>query len=156
MLRVACLYREGAMIVKEVMSGHVQWIAPEIPISEAARIMRDNGIGCVPIGENDRLIGMITDRDITCRAVAAGDDLSNVTARDVMSQGIFFCFEDEALDKAARLMRDKEVHHLTVLNRQKRMVGLVSLGDLALKGDQATRAEVVQLAARDAARHRAA
>ena len=88
------------MIVKEVMSGHVKWIAPEIPISEAARIMRDNGIGCVPIGENDRLIGMITDRDITCRAVAAGDDLSNVTARDVMSQGIFFCFEDEALDKA--------------------------------------------------------
>jgi CBS domain-containing protein len=144
------------MIVKEVMSGHVQWIVPEISISEVARIMRDNGIGCIPVGENDRLVGMITDRDITCRAVAAGDDLSAVTARDVMSQGMFFCFEDEGIDKAARLMREKEIHHLTVLNRQKRMVGLVSLGDLALKGDQATRSEVVQLAARDAARHRAA
>jgi CBS-domain-containing membrane protein len=118
--------------------------------------MRDNRIGCVPVGENDRLIGMITDRDITCRAAAAGDDLKAVTARDVMSQGMFFCFEDEGIDKAIRLMRDKEVHHLTVLNRQKRMVGVVSLGDLALRGDQATRAEVVQLAARDAAKHRAA
>jgi CBS domain-containing protein len=144
------------MIVKEVMSGHVQWIAPEISISEVARIMRDNGIGCIPVGENDRLVGMITDRDITCRAVAAGDDLSAVTARDVMSQGIFFCFEDEAIDKATRLMREKEIHHLTVLNRQKRMVGLVSLGDLALNGDQTAHTEVVQLAARDAARHRAA
>ena len=144
------------MFVKEVMSGHVQWISPEIPISEVARIMRDNRIGCVPVGENDRLIGMITDRDITCRAAAAGDDLKAVTARDVMSQGMFFCFEDEGIDKAIRLMRDKEVHHLTVLNRQKRMVGVVSLGDLALRGDQATRAEVVQLAARDAAKHKAA
>lgn len=144
------------MIVKEVMSGHVQWISPEIPITEVARIMRDNGIGCVPVGEDDRLIGMITDRDITCRAVAAGDDLKRVTARDVMSQGMFYCFEDEPLDKASRLMREKEIHHLTVLNRQKRMVGLVSLGDLALKGDQATRGDVVQLAARDAARHKAA
>jgi CBS domain-containing protein len=144
------------MIVKEVMSGHVQWLSPDIPVSEVARIMRDNKIGCVPVGENDRLVGMIMDRDITCRAVAAGDDLSGVTARDAMSQGMYFCFEDESLDKAARLMREKEVHHLKVLNRQKRMVGLVSLGDLALKGDQVTRAEVVQLAARDAARHKAA
>lgn len=144
------------MLVKEVMSGHVQWISPEIPISEVARVMRDNRIGCVPVGENDRLIGMITDRDITCRAAAARDDLRKVTARDVMSQGMFFCFEDEGIDKAIRLMREKEVHHLTVLNRQKRMVGVVSLGDLALRGDQATRAEVVQLAARDAAKHKAA
>jgi len=141
------------MIVKEVMSGHVQWIAPDIPISEVARLMRDGGIGCVPIGENDRLIGMITDRDITCRAVADSDDLSGVTARDVMSQGMFYCFEDENIEKAARVMREKEVHHLPVLNRQKRMVGLVSLGDLALKGDQKTLPEVIQLAARDAAKH---
>ena len=103
------------MIVKEVMSGYVQWISPEIRISEVARIMRDNRIGCVPVGENDRLIGMITDRDITCRAVADGNDLPAVTARDVMSKGMFFCFEDEGIDKAVRLMRDKEVHHLTVL-----------------------------------------
>src|SRR5215469_10705774 len=95
------LAMEGAMIVKEVMSSHVQWTAPEIPISEIARIMRDQGIGCVPVGENDRLVGMITDRDITCRAVAAGEDLRNVTARDVMSKGIFYCFEDEPIEKAA-------------------------------------------------------
>ena len=141
------------MIVKEVMSSHVQWTAPEIPISEIARIMRDQGIGCVPVGENDRLVGMITDRDITCRAVAAGEDLRNVTARDVMSKGIFYCFEDEPIEKAAGVMREREVHHLPVLNRRKRMVGLVSLGDLALKADQRAFPEVIRLAARDAARH---
>jgi CBS domain-containing protein len=117
-------------------------------------MMRDSGIGCIPIGENDRLVGMITDRDITCRAVAASDNLSGMTARDVMSKGMFFCFEDEDLDNAIKTMQKKEVHHLTVLNREKRMVGLVSLGDLALKADQSMRAEVVHLAARDAARHR--
>ena len=141
------------MIVKEVMSSHVQWTAPEIPISEIARIMPDQGIGCVPVGENDRLVGMITDRDITCRAVAAGEDLRNVTARDVMSKGIFYCFEDEPIEKAAEVMRAKEVHHLPVLNRRKRMVGLVSLGDLALKADQRAFPGVIRLAARDAARH---
>jgi CBS domain-containing protein len=141
------------MIVKDVMSRHVQWLSPDIPVTEVARIMRDQGIGCIPVGENDRLVGMITDRDITCRAVAAGDDLSDVTARDVMSQGMYFCFEDEGIDKAVKLMQKREVHHLTVLNRQKRMVGLVSLGDLALKADQGARADIVQLAARDAARH---
>ena len=144
------------MIIKEVMSGHVQWIAPDIPVSEAARIMRDNEIGCIPVGENDRLVGMITDRDITYRAVAANEDLSGLTARDVMSKGMHFCFEDEGVDKAVQVMQKNEIHHLTVLNRQKRMVGLVSLGDLALKGDKSTRAGVVQLAARDAARHQAA
>jgi CBS domain-containing protein len=144
------------MIVKEVMSGHVQWIAPEIPVIEVARLMRDNGIGCVPVGEKDRLIGMITDRDVICRAVAESDDLKDVTAADVMSKGMFYCFEDETLDKAARLMQQKGVHHLPVLNRQKRMVGLVSLSDLALNGEPATRAEVIQLAARDAAKHKAA
>jgi len=138
------------------MSSHVQWISPDIPIADVARMMRDNRIGCIPVGENDRLIGMITDRDVTCRAVADGSDLNEITARDVMSKGMFYCFEDEPIEKAAQLMCEKEVHHLTVLNRQKRMVGLISLGDLALKGDQATRSEVVQLAARDAARHRAA
>jgi CBS domain-containing protein len=143
------------MIVKEIMSGEVQWISPDVPISEVARIMRDNGIGCVPVGENDRLVGMITDRDITCRAVATGDDLSGVTARNVMSQGMFYCFEDEVIDEAARVMRDRNVHHLPVLNRQKRMVGLVSLGDLALrgKGDLRTSQQVLELTARDAARH---
>ena len=71
-------------------------------------------------------------------------------------KGMFYCFEDESLDKAARLMQQRAVHHLTVLNRQKRMVGLVSLSDLALNGEPATRAEVIQLAARDAAKHKAA
>jgi predicted transcriptional regulator len=144
------------MIVKEVMSSHVEWLSPDTAITEVARMMRDKEIGCTPVGENDRLIGMITDRDITCRPVASGDDLKKVTARDVMSKGMFFCFEDEGIDKAIKLMQQKEVRHLTVLNRQKRMVGLVSLGDLALKADPKTRADIVQIAARDAARHKAA
>jgi len=144
------------MIVKEVMSHNVEWLAPDTAITEVARIMRKKEIGCIPVGENDRLIGMITDRDITYRAVAERDNLKGVTARDVMSKGIFLCFEDDGINKAIETMLQREVHHLTVLNRRKRMVGIVSLGDLALKADQAARADIVQLAARDAARKRAA
>jgi CBS domain-containing protein len=112
--------------------------------------MRDEGIGCVPIGENDRLVGMITDRDITCRAVAAGESLDELTCRAVMSPGIFFCFEDQTLEQALGQMQERQVHHLPVLSRQKRMTGLISLGDIALKGEGSIFAPLAKIAARDA------
>ena len=88
------------MLVKEAMTGEVRWYSPDTPIQEVARVMRDERIGCVPIGENDRLVGMVTDRDITCRGVAAGERLDALTCRAVMSPGIFFCFEDQTLEQA--------------------------------------------------------
>jgi len=144
---------EATMQVKEAMTGKVRWYSPDTPIQEVARVMRDEGIGCVPIGENDRLVGMITDRDITCRAVAAGESLDKLTCRAVMSPGIFFCFEDQTLEQALGQMQERQVHHLPVLNRQKRMTGLISLGDVALKAERGILAPLAKIAARDAERH---
>jgi CBS domain-containing protein len=141
------------MQVKDAMTPHAEWISPDIPLTEVATIMRDKGIGCLPVGENDRLIGMITDRDITWRAVAAGSDPRRCKARDVMSKGIHWCFEDQGIDDAAHLMEQKKVHHLPVMNRDKRMVGIITLGDLALRGTQSVTGDVRKLASRDASRH---
>ncbi|WP_265519118.1 CBS domain-containing protein [Nitratireductor luteus] len=141
------------MLVNEAMTEDVRWYSPDTPIQEVARIMRDEGIGCVPIGENDRLVGMITDRDITCRAVATGEPIDTLTCRSVMSSGIFFCFDDQTLSEALDQMQERQVHHLPVLNRQKRMIGILSLGDIALKGESSIFAPLAKIAARDAERH---
>jgi CBS domain-containing protein len=119
------------MKVKEAMHNGVEWVAPQTPIAEIARRMRDLDIGAIPVGENDRLIGMVTDRDIACRAVANGADLRALTARDVMSKGIIYCRDSEELEDAMRIMEQKQVRRLPVINDQKRMVGILSLGDIA-------------------------
>ena len=119
------------MKVKEAMHNGVEWAAPQTPIPEIARRMRDLDIGAIPVGENDRLIGMVTDRDIACRAVANGADLGTLTARDVMSKGIFYCRDSEELEDALRIMEQKQVRRLPVIDDQKRMVGILSLGDIA-------------------------
>jgi CBS domain-containing protein len=104
--------------------------------------MRDKDIGCVPIGDNDRLVGMVTDRDITCRAVAAGGDFNKMTARDVMTKSIIFCQETAELADAVRIMEQKQVRRLPVINDKKRLVGMLSIGDLAHKS-RAMSAEVL-------------
>ena len=109
------------MKVKTAMHRGVQWFAPNTPILDIARAMKAGDIGAVPIGEDDRLVGMVTDRDITCKAVAAGTDLSKVTARDVMSQGIVFCRENESVADAAQLMESRKIRRLPVINKNKRM-----------------------------------
>jgi CBS domain-containing protein len=141
------------MLVRHAMTLHAEWISPDVPLSQVAQLMRDKGIGCLPVGENDRLIGMITDRDITCRGVAAGADPSTTKAREIMSKGITWCFDDQDIDEAAQLMGQKQIHHLPVLSRQKRMVGVLSLGDIALKASQKMFGEICKLASRDAERH---
>ena len=119
------------MKVKEAMHNGVEWAAPQTPIPEIARRMRDLDIGASPVGENDRLIGMVTDRDIACRGVANGANLGTLTAGDVMSKGIFYCRDSEELEDALRIMEQKQVRRLPVINDQKRMVGILSLGDIA-------------------------
>lgn len=120
------------MRVKEIMSKKVTWIGPDTSLRAAAKKMRDLDIGCLPVGENDRLVGMVTDRDIACRAVAIGRDPTKTTIGKVMSKGIVYCFDDQDVKDAAHLMEEKQIHRLPVLNRAKRMVGIVSVGDLAL------------------------
>jgi CBS domain-containing protein len=122
------------MKVGELMTPDVEIVAPDDTLHTAARMMADLDTGALPVGENDRLVGMITDRDITIRAVAEGRDPDKAKVRDAMSEQIRFCFEDEDTQEVSRKMSDWAVRRLPVLNRDKRLVGIVSLGDLATGG----------------------
>ena len=119
------------MKVKSAMHHGVEWCSPDTPIIEIAKIMKLEDIGSVPVGENDRLVGMVTDRDIACKAVASGANLSKTTARDVMTEKIYYCSEDEDVSKAVQRMEEQKIRRLPVINKAKRMVGMLSLGDLS-------------------------
>jgi CBS domain-containing protein len=120
------------MKVKDAMHKGVDWVSPDTPISEIAKLMREHDIGAIPIGENDKLIGMVTDRDIVCKGVAQdGSDIANMAAREVMTPGIHCCSEDDDLAKAVRHMEELNVRRLPVINKNKRMVGMLSLGDVS-------------------------
>ncbi|AKJ30856.1 CBS domain-containing protein [Caldimonas brevitalea] len=118
------------MKVSEAMTVDVQLVSPDQTIGEAARMMADHDIGALPVGQNDRLVGMITDRDITVRATAAGRG-PDTKISEVMSQEIQYCFDDDDLDEVANNMGNIQVRRLPVVNRDKRLVGIVSLGDIA-------------------------
>lgn len=132
------------MKVKDAMHGGVTWVDPGTPVSEIAKKMRDEDIGAIPVGENDRLIGMVTDRDIACRAVADGRDWSTLTARNVMTNKIIYCRSDEELEDAVRLMESNKIRRLPVINDKKRMVGMLSLGDLSQRAAESLSGEVIR------------
>jgi CBS domain-containing protein len=120
------------MKVKEAMHKGVDWVAPDTPLADLAKLMRQHDIGAIPIGENDRLVGMVTDRDIVCKGLAEdGFDAHRATARDVMTPGIHCCSEDDDLAKAVRHMEALKIRRLPVINKSKRMVGILSLGDIS-------------------------
>ena len=139
------------MQVKEIMSKNVTWVGPDLPLTQAAKKMSDLGVGCLPVGKDDRLIGMITDRDITCRAVAQGRNPAKTTIAEAMSKGISYCFDDQEVGEAAQLMEKKQIHRLPVLDRKKRMVGILSLGDLSLHVSHELTGEVVEAVSRPSA-----
>ncbi len=119
------------MRVSEAMTRDVRVATPGQSIRDVAKMMAEIDAGALPVGENDRLIGMITDRDIAIRAVAQGKG-PDTPVRDVMStEQVLYCFDDEDLDHVAKNMGDEQVRRLPVVNREKRLVGIVSLGDLA-------------------------
>jgi CBS domain-containing protein len=120
------------MKVKDVMHKGVDWVSPDTPVAELAKLMRDHDVGAIPIGENDRLVGMVTDRDIVCKGLAQDNfDTRSTTARDVMTAEIHCCREDEDLTKAVRHMDELKVRRLPVINKNKRMIGILSLGDVS-------------------------
>ena len=120
------------MKVKDVMHKGVDWVSPDTPVTELAKLMRDHDVGAIPIGENDRLVGMVTDRDIVCKGLAQDNvDARVATARDVMTAQIHCCREDEDLAKAIRHMEELKIRRLPVINKSKRMVGILSLGDVS-------------------------
>jgi CBS domain-containing protein len=121
--------------VREIMSKDLKIASPEDTIKKAAQLMAATNCGALPVGENGRLLGIVTDRDITLRAVSKGNAPNHCTVREVMSSRIKYVFEDEATHVVAHSMSKLQVRRLLVLNRQKRLVGIVSLSDLALKHD---------------------
>lgn len=123
------------MRVSEAMTREVRICTPGQPIREVARTMAAIDVGALPVGENDRLIGMITDRDIAVRAVAQGKG-PDTPVREIMSEHVEYCFDDEELDRVAQGMADVRVRRLPVVNREKRLVGILSLGDVARRGNQ--------------------
>ena len=124
------------MKVREAMTGNVRLTNPDRSIREAAQMMADQDIGALPVGEDDRLVGMITDRDIAVRAVAQGLG-PDTKIRQVMSPNVLYCFDDEDLDDATQNMGDIKVRRLPVLNRDKRLVGIISISDLSRREDAA-------------------
>ncbi len=120
------------MKVKDAMHRGVDWVNPDTPVTELAKLMCDHDVGAIPIGENDRLVGMVTDRDIVCKGLAHDTfDARRTTARDVMTAEIHCCREDDDLAKAVRHMEELKVRRLPVINKNKRMVGILSLGDVS-------------------------
>ena len=119
------------MKVSEAMTRDVRVASPDQTIQDAARLMAEVDTGVLPVGENDRLVGMITDRDIAVRGVAEGKG-PQTSIREVMTEHVHYCFEDEDTDQVAHKMADSQVRRLPVLNRDKRLVGILSLGDLAV------------------------
>jgi CBS domain-containing protein len=133
------------MKVKDVMHKGVDWVAPDTPLTDIAKLMRQHDIGAIPIGENDRLIGMVTDRDIVCKGLAEdGFEASRATTRDVMTPGIHCCREDDDLAKAVRHMEELKVRRLPVINKSKRMVGILSLGDVSSSAPSDLLSEIVR------------
>lgn len=118
------------MRVAEAMTRDVRVANPDESIIEAAKMMADCDCGVLPVGENDRLVGMITDRDIVIRALAQGK-AGDTKIRDVMSTEVKYCFEDDDLDDVARNMGDLQVRRLPVVNQDKRLTGIITLGDIA-------------------------
>lgn len=123
--------QQGGPCVAEVMTRDVRVVGPEETVQQAARMMAEADAGAVPVGENDRLVGMITDRDLAVRVIGEGKDPARTKVRDVMTPGTAYVFEDEDLGAVAESMRGRQVRRMPVLNRDKRLVGIVSLGDLA-------------------------
>lgn len=117
--------------IDELMTPAVQWVNPDATLQEIAALMRDQGVGAVPVAELGKLIGMVTDRDITVRAVAEGAHPSTVTARDVMTPNPVYCFVDQPVADAAWMMREKRVRRLPVFTRENRMMGILALSDIA-------------------------
>ena len=140
------------MKISKCMTRDVQLASPTQSIRDAAKTMAEIDAGSLPVGEDNRLVGMITDRDIVIRAVAEGRS-ADTSVREVMSQEVLYCFDDQELEEVARNMADIKVRRLPVLNRSKHLVGIVSLCDLSQKEQPEVTAKAVSNISKPGGRH---
>jgi CBS domain-containing protein len=119
------------MKIRDVMTPNVECVWPDDTLQEAALAMKEHDVGLLPVCRRDRIAGMLTDRDIAVRAVALGRDPTATRVGEIMTNDVICCYEDDDTEKAAQLMRQRQVRRILVLNHSKLLVGIVSLGDLA-------------------------
>ena len=132
------------MKLREIMSDNVEVIHPDDTLQTAAEKMRDRDIGFLPVCDGERLIGVLTDRDLITRALADGLESKAMLGRDLVTSPAIYCFDDQSVDEAAKLMHDNQIRRLVVLSRDKQMVGVISLGDLAMTADDKLSGDVLQ------------
>ena len=133
------------MKLNKIMTRDVQVVRPTDTLQTAVLKMRGHDIGMLPICDNDRLVGVVTDRDIAIRAAAEGLDPKSATCAEVKSDGVVCCYDDESVDEAARVMKAKQIRRLLVLDRDdKRLVGVVALGDVATNGTAKLSGEILE------------
>jgi CBS domain-containing protein len=113
-------------------------------VREIAEVMRNGDVGSVPVVANDKLVGMVTDRDIVIRGVAGADDLAKITAKDVMSFNLMYCYDDDTVEDALRIMAMQQIRRLPVVTRDKRLSGIVSLGDLSQEASPGATGEALE------------
>ncbi len=121
------------MKIRDILTKDPEVIQPEAMICEAARKMKKHDIGMLPVCDGERLVGSLTDRDLTIRAVAEGCDPFKTKVREVMTSKVCYCLEEDSVERAAQIMEDWQIRRLPVLNSNKRLVGIISVGDLAVR-----------------------
>ena len=126
------------MQLRDVMTKPAQYVSPSTPIGEAASVMRAKDIGMLLVTDNEKLVGTVTDRDIVIRGLAKGLDPRVAETKDVMTDRMLYCFDDQDTEDAAKVMQDSQVRRLAILDRNKKLVGVVSLGDLAVRSNDET------------------
>jgi CBS domain-containing protein len=129
--------------VAEVMTRGVRTLSPKDSMLKAAMAMEELDVGSVPVCDGEQLLGMVTDRDITIRGVAHGKPADSTPLSEVMSKGVHWCFEDDSIDKVVDEMRDAKIRRVPVVDRDKHLVGILSLGDVAAKADSVEAGEAL-------------
>lgn len=119
------------MEIAAAMHKHADWASADTPVNEVAKMMQKDDIGAIPVGKDDKLIGMVTDRDIALRVVGEGRDPAKTTAEEIMTKGIVYCRTTETVEDAIHLMDQKKIRRLPVIDENKRLVGMLSLGDVS-------------------------
>lgn len=132
------------MKLRDIMTAQVEVLPPEASILEAAQVMDSKDIGSVPVCDGQRILGLVTDRDITIKVIAKGLDPNQVQLRDIMTSPIIYAFEDQSVEEAGNIMQANQIRRLVVLNRDKKMVGVVALGDMATKTDPVLSGEALE------------
>ncbi len=135
--------------IKELMTGDLKKVSPETAIQEAANTMKTNDIGALPVMDKDKVVGMLTDRDITVRVVAEGANPTETTVKNVMTDKVHSVYEDQDITEVTQLMKDKQIRRVVVMTRDGKATGICSLGDLATATKPQTGGEVLQDVSKD-------